>query len=97
VITADIPLAAAVIEKGGHALDSRGEFFSKDNNGERLMLRNFMDALRSGGVETGSPSSFNRADRTASPISWTVFCSVCATLARVGNHPSLSTARLANS
>ncbi|MBN2427008.1 MAG: YaiI/YqxD family protein [Deltaproteobacteria bacterium] len=65
VITADIPLAAAVIEKGGHALDPRGEFFTRDNIGERLAMRNFMDELRSGGVETGGPSSFNRADRTA--------------------------------
>ena len=65
VITADIPLAAAVIEKGGHALDPRGEFFSEDNIGERLAMRNFMDELRSGGVETGGPSSFNRTDRTA--------------------------------
>ena len=65
VVTADIPLAAAVIEKGGHALDPRGDFFSEDNIGERLTLRNFMDELRSSGVETGGPSSFGRADRTA--------------------------------
>ncbi|PLX84195.1 MAG: YaiI/YqxD family protein [Desulfuromonas sp.] len=65
VVTADIPLAAAVIEKGGHALDPRGEFFSEENIGERLTLRNFMDELRSGGVETGGPASFGRADRTA--------------------------------
>jgi uncharacterized protein len=65
VVTADIPLAAAVIEKGGHALDPRGDFFSEDNIGERLTMRNFMDELRSGGVETGGPSSFGRADRTA--------------------------------
>ncbi len=65
VITADIPLAAAVIEKDGHALDPRGEFFTRDNIGERLAMRNFMEDLRSGGVETGGPSSFNRADRTA--------------------------------
>jgi uncharacterized protein YaiI (UPF0178 family) len=65
VVTADIPLAAAVIEKGGHALDPRGEFFSEENIGERLTLRNFMDELRSSGVETGGPSSFSRADRTA--------------------------------
>lgn len=65
VVTADIPLAAAVIEKGGHALDPRGEFFSEENIGERLTLRNFMDELRSSGVETGGPASFGRADRTA--------------------------------
>jgi uncharacterized protein len=65
VITADIPLAAEIIEKGGHALDPRGEFYTKGNIGERLAVRNFMDELRSGGVDTGGPSSFNRSDRQA--------------------------------
>ena len=65
VITADIPLAAEVIEKGGHALDPRGEFYTKDNIGERLAVRNFMDELRSGGVDTGGPSSFSQSDRQA--------------------------------
>ena len=65
VITADIPLAAEVIEKGGHALDPRGEFYTKDNIGERLAVRNFMDELRSGGVDTGGPSSFSKSDRHA--------------------------------
>ncbi len=64
VITADIPLAAAVIEKGGHALEPRGEFFSEENIGERLAMRNFMDELRSSGVETGGPASFSKTDRT---------------------------------
>jgi uncharacterized protein YaiI (UPF0178 family) len=65
VITADIPLAAEVIEKGGHALDPRGEFYTKDNVGERLAVRNLMDELRSGGVNTGGPSSFSKSDRHA--------------------------------
>jgi uncharacterized protein YaiI (UPF0178 family) len=65
VITADIPLAAEVIEKGGHALDPRGEFYTKGNIGERLAVRNFMDELRSGGVDTGGPSSFSQSDRQA--------------------------------
>ncbi|MEW5944498.1 MAG: YaiI/YqxD family protein [Pseudomonadota bacterium] len=65
VITADIPLAAGVIEKGGHALDPRGEFYTKDNIRERLTMRNFMDELRSGGVTTGGPSSFSLSDRQA--------------------------------
>ena len=65
VITADIPLAAEVIEKGGHALDPRGEFYTKDNVGERLAVRNLMDELRSGGVDTGGPSSFSKSDRHA--------------------------------
>lgn len=65
VVTADIPLAADVIEKGGHALDPRGEFFSEDNIRERLSVRNFMDELRSNGVETGGPSSFSGKDKQA--------------------------------
>ena len=65
VVTADIPLGAAVIEKNGHALDPRGEFFGKDNIGERLAMRNLMDELRSSGMDTGGPSSFSRADCAA--------------------------------
>jgi uncharacterized protein YaiI (UPF0178 family) len=65
VITADIPLAAGVIEKGGCALDPRGEFYTKDNIKERLAMRKLMDELRSGGVETGGPAIFGNADRQA--------------------------------
>lgn len=63
VVTADIPLAADVIAKGGHALDPRGDFFSAENIRERLSVRNFMDELRSNGVETGGPASFNAKDK----------------------------------
>ena len=65
VITADIPLAAGVIEKGGHALDPRGETYTKDNIRERLAVRKLMDELRSGGVDTGGPAIFSNADRQA--------------------------------
>ncbi|MEO0535323.1 MAG: YaiI/YqxD family protein [Cyanobacteria bacterium P01_A01_bin.123] len=65
VITADIPLAAAVIDKDGYALNPRGEFYSKANIRERLSLRNFMDQLRSSGIETGGPPAFNQRDRQA--------------------------------
>ncbi|HZW26267.1 MAG TPA: YaiI/YqxD family protein [Gallionella sp.] len=65
VITADIPLAAAVIEKGGHALNPRGELYTKDTIRERLTMRDFMDVLRSSGVETGGPSALNQSDRQA--------------------------------
>lgn len=63
VITADIPLAAQVIEKGGHALNPRGEFYSKENIREVLNLRDFMDGLRSSGVQTGGPPPLSQADR----------------------------------
>ena len=65
VVTADIPLAAAVIEKGGYALNHRGEFYTKDNVQTYLSMRNFMHELRDSGVETGGPPSFNMKDRRA--------------------------------
>lgn len=65
VITADIPLAAGVIDKGGHVLDPRGEFYTKDNIKERLAVRKLMDELRSSGIDTGGPSTFSNADRQA--------------------------------
>jgi hypothetical protein len=63
VITADIPLAAEVIEKGGLALSPRGELYNKNNIEARLTMRNFMDTLRSSGVSTGGPPALNHADR----------------------------------
>jgi len=63
VITADIPLAAEVIAKGGHALNPRGEFYSADNIRERLAMRNFMDELRASGADTGGPAPLAQSDR----------------------------------
>ncbi len=63
VITADIPLAAEVIAKGGHALNPRGELYTTDNIKARLSMRDFMDSLRATGVETGGPASFSQSDR----------------------------------
>jgi uncharacterized protein YaiI (UPF0178 family) len=65
VVTADIPLAAGVIEKGGQALDPRGEIYTRDNIKERLAVRKLMDELRSSGVDTGGPATFSNADRQA--------------------------------
>ncbi|HEY0886192.1 MAG TPA: YaiI/YqxD family protein [Ramlibacter sp.] len=65
VITADIPLAAAIVEKDAHALSPRGELYGKENIRELLDLRNFMDTLRSTGVDTGGPAAFNAGDRQA--------------------------------
>lgn len=65
VITADIPLAAEVIEKGGYALDPRGEMFSPDTIRSRLNMRDFMETLRSGGVVTGGPPVLGQSDRKA--------------------------------
>ncbi len=63
VITADIPLANEIVEKGGYALNPRGEFYTKDNIRERLAIRDLMDELRSSGVDTGGPASINQNDR----------------------------------
>jgi uncharacterized protein YaiI (UPF0178 family) len=53
VVTADIPLAAAVLERGAHALNPRGEMYTAANIAERLSMRNFLEELRSSGVQTG--------------------------------------------
>ena len=63
VITAHIPLASLVIERGAHALNPRGELYSTANIQEILTMRNFMDELRGAGVETGGPAAFSLADR----------------------------------
>ena len=63
VITADIPLAAEVVEKGGLALNPRGELYSADNIRARLNMRDFMDTLRASGIDTGGPPSINQRDR----------------------------------
>lgn len=65
VITADIPLASEVIGKNAHALNPRGEFYSRENIQERLTMRNFMEELRASGVETAGPNVFSTADRKA--------------------------------
>lgn len=65
VITADIPLAALVIAKGAVVIDPRGELQDKGNIQERLSMRNFMEGLRSSGVETGGPAAHSAADRQA--------------------------------
>jgi uncharacterized protein YaiI (UPF0178 family) len=63
VVTADIPLAAQVIERGGHALDPRGELFSPETIRERLTMRDFMDELRASGAQTGGPPPLAHGDR----------------------------------
>ncbi len=65
VITADIPLAAEVIAKDCLALNPRGELYTEENIRQRLNMRDFMDTLRSSGVNTGGPPSFSQTDRQA--------------------------------
>ena len=63
VITSDIPLAAEVVEKGGFALNPRGDMYTTENIKERLSTRDFMDTLRSSGIDTGGPSALSKRDR----------------------------------
>ncbi len=65
VITADIPLAAEVVAKGALALDPRGELYTEENIRQRLNMRDFMETLRSSGVDTGGSPPFGQADRQA--------------------------------
>ena len=64
VITSDIPLAAEVIAKGGHALSPRGEMHTTENIGARLNMRDFLDTMRSSGVEMGGgPAAYSQRDK----------------------------------
>jgi uncharacterized protein YaiI (UPF0178 family) len=65
VITADIPLAAEVIEKGCLALNPRGELYTPENIRQRLNMRDFMDTMRGSGLDTGGPAAFSQANRMA--------------------------------
>ncbi|VEA38677.1 putative YaiI/YqxD family protein [Salmonella enterica subsp. enterica] len=70
VITADIPLAAEVLEKGAAALNPRGERYSDATIRERLTMRDFMDTLRASGVQTGDQTHSRRAIVSILPPSW---------------------------
>jgi uncharacterized protein len=65
VITADIPLAAQVVAKGGQALDPRGELYTDENVGARLASRNLLDGLRGEGLIMGGPANFTARNRQA--------------------------------
>ena len=65
VITSDLPVAAEVIEKGGHVLSHRGEWFSAANIRPLLNMRDFMDNLRASGVQTGGPPPMSQSERQA--------------------------------
>jgi uncharacterized protein YaiI (UPF0178 family) len=65
VVTQDIPLAADVVAKGAVALNPRGELYTRENIRARLNMRDFMETLRSSGVQTGGPPALNQKDRQA--------------------------------
>jgi len=64
-VTADIPLAARLVEKRVTVIDPRGTEYTEDNVGERLAVRDFMDSLRGAGVETSGPRPYDARDRQA--------------------------------
>jgi uncharacterized protein YaiI (UPF0178 family) len=63
VVTADIPLAAKVVSRGGQALDPRGDVLTEENVGERLAMRDLLSGLRADGGLTGGPPPFSNTDR----------------------------------
>lgn len=65
VVTADIPLASEVIDKGTLALNPRGELYTESNIKQRLNMRDFMETMRSNGIQTGGPDALNQKDRQA--------------------------------
>ena len=64
-VTADIPLAARLVEKGVTVIDPRGQEHTEENVGERLAVRDFMDDLRGAGVQTFGPRPYGPKDRQA--------------------------------
>jgi uncharacterized protein len=65
VVTADLPLAARVVAQGAHALNPRGQLYTRENIHEHLTMRHVLDELRQSGVDTGGPSPFSPRDRQA--------------------------------
>ena len=65
VVTADIPLAAEVIDKGATALNPRGELYTRENIRQRLNMRDFLDTMRASGAHTGGPAALDQRDRQA--------------------------------
>ena len=64
-VTADIPLAAILVDKDVLVLDPRGEVYSRENVRERLSIRDFMDSLRTTGVDTGGPKPYGTREKQA--------------------------------
>jgi uncharacterized protein YaiI (UPF0178 family) len=64
-VSADIPLASALVDKGVEVLDHRGEAYTVENIGERLSVRNFMEAVRDTGVDTGGPRPYGEREKRA--------------------------------
>jgi hypothetical protein len=64
-VTQDIPLAALLVPKGVAVIDPRGDVFTEESIGERLSVRNFMDGLRTSGVDTGGHGEYGTREKQA--------------------------------
>ncbi len=62
VVTADIPLAADIVEKGAHGINPRGALYTPENIRQRLAMRNFMEEMRSAGQISGGPAAMSKTD-----------------------------------
>ena len=65
VVTSDIPLAAELIDKGAQVITSRGEQYTRQNIGQRLNMRDFMETMRSSVVVGGGPPALGPKDKQA--------------------------------
>ena len=65
VITADIPLAADIVEKGAKGINPRGTLYNEHNIKQKLTMRNFMEEMRSTGQISGGPAPFDARDKQA--------------------------------
>jgi uncharacterized protein YaiI (UPF0178 family) len=63
LITQDIPLAAEIMELGVDAMNPRGEPYSRETIRQRLNMRDFMETMRSSGIQSGGPSAFDQRDK----------------------------------
>ena len=63
VITSDIPLAAEIVEKGALALNPRGELYTTSNIKQILNMRDFMDTMRSSGINSSGQAKYGDKDK----------------------------------
>lgn len=63
VITQDIPLAAELLDLGCQAMNPRGELWTKENIGQRLNMRDFLETMRSSGIQSGGPAALGQQDK----------------------------------
>lgn len=65
VVTADIPLAAELVEKRVHVISPRGQVFDASNVRQKLVMRDFMEEMRGSGLVSGGPSTYGAKEKQA--------------------------------